>query len=157
MNANVTGADFRKEILELLFLLLMNFFSIISFWITIPLSIFIISWCRKSIKKGYRKKIYLNILIFSYVSISCSILLQVFAISQTGDYFGGIRSISDIFHYFALHLSIFGGYQLLLTCRLFCFNFLNYFVVFPPFLTLFYCVLVYFILTIPRVHKIGNL
>jgi len=108
MNANVTGADFRKEILELLFLLLMSFFSIFSFWITIPLSIFIILWCRKSIKKGYRKKIYLNILIFSCVSIFCSILFQVFVILKTGDYFAGIRCISDIFHNFALHLSIFG-------------------------------------------------
>lgn len=110
MRKNIIRNNSQKEDWELLFLSVICFFSIISFWITIPLSIYIIIRCFKGIKKTFRKKFFHSILVVGILSLFFSIIFQIFMILQTKDCLGGIKFISDILHDFVLHLSIFGGY-----------------------------------------------
>lgn len=97
---------------EVLFLLIIDFFSLISFWVTIPLSIFIILICKENIRKRGEIKFYKTVLILSSFFILLSISLQVAVIIGTGQLFGGIRYATDYFQVIGDKLSIVGDWLL---------------------------------------------
>lgn len=106
---NYQKVSVEIETLEVLFLILISFFSIFSFWITIPLSIILIVWCSRNIKRDYRRKFFKVILIFNFIIIYLSIVFQVVAIRLTGDWLIGFKE-SCSFIWWWERLSIYGGW-----------------------------------------------
>ena len=81
MKTNLIITDFQKEILEILFLFLLCLFSFISFWIGIPLGIFLIILCynnTKKVNRKYLKYFYYVILSLTCISIFFSISVQFY-------------------------------------------------------------------------------
>ena len=108
MLKNIREANSKKENFEILFLFLISFFSIISFWVTVPVSVYVIIICKEKIKKIKRTNFYKTIIILSPLCILLSIFLQVAVIIETGQLLGGIRCAPDYFQAIGDKLSIVG-------------------------------------------------
>lgn len=104
-----TKSSLQNDVIEVLFLLIIDFFSIISFWITIPLSTVIIPICKKNINKKFKTSFHRTIVLLSSFFILLSVWIQISLCIATESYLGGIRYAPGLFQKLADMLSIIGN------------------------------------------------